>query len=155
MLTCSLGTLKPNAFLEPDNPGAVFPQRKPENNIDFRSHAIDNSGLCGRHTNRSDIPGNRKKKPKYGTVSVKTKDELVQEEEEQELQKELEVKQKIKKEVADSGKLFEKMLISKRKHSDVDMDMRQSKMLAKDPDSIAIKKRKRGSRKGNKRTLVF
>ena len=72
---------KPNAFDQPNNPEAVFPQRVKENNIDFRMSAIVGGGYSARFTNRRDLPGSKAKHSKYESI-VKTNEDLAIEEEE-------------------------------------------------------------------------
>ena len=71
----------PNAFSEPQNPIAVFPQWVPENVIDFRVSAMRGGGLVTRYTNRNDLEGSKSKKTKYPTI-VKSIEDLEREEEE-------------------------------------------------------------------------
>ncbi|KAK1442755.1 hypothetical protein BgAZ_302730 [Babesia gibsoni] len=44
--------IKPNKFLEPDNPEAVIPQRVVKPAIDLRSEAVPLSGLAGMYNRR-------------------------------------------------------------------------------------------------------
>ncbi|EDO06302.2 hypothetical protein BBOV_II003470 [Babesia bovis T2Bo] len=48
--------IKPNKFLEPDNPDAVFPQRVVKPAIDLRSEALPYSGLAGMYNRRKFSP---------------------------------------------------------------------------------------------------
>ncbi|CDR95206.1 hypothetical protein, conserved [Babesia bigemina] len=48
--------LKPNKFLEPDNPEAVIPQRVVQPAIDLRSEAVPLSGLAGMYNRRKFTP---------------------------------------------------------------------------------------------------
>lgn len=70
----------PNAFLDPTNPEAVFPQHQKPHIIDFRAHKMAMSGLASRHVFRKHISSNSIKSP-YKTV-VKLKEDLDREEEE-------------------------------------------------------------------------
>lgn len=151
-----IGTLKPNAFLEPTNSDAVFPQRKKENNIDFRSSAIAGSGLCVRHTSRTNIPGSTKKGSKFETI-VMTRAELELDKANEEKKAKREATQKIEKDIDESNKILSKMAIEEKpasKDITMELDAKMKKMMMKDPSSIAIKKKKSGKR-GNKRTLVY
>ena len=67
-----------NAFLEPNNSDASFPQRKKENNIDFRSTAIEGFGKTSRYTSRGNIPGSNRILSKYAAI-VKTTEDLEKE----------------------------------------------------------------------------
>jgi len=77
-----LDELKANAFLDPENPEAVFPKVTRPLIMDFRSHKIEKGGYTGVHNFR-------KKKAKYETV-VKTIEELEREERVKEEEKKLE-----------------------------------------------------------------
>ncbi|GFE54656.1 hypothetical protein BaOVIS_020600 [Babesia ovis] len=48
--------VKPNKFLEPDNPDAVIPQRVVKPAIDLRSEAVPYSGLAGMYNRRKFTP---------------------------------------------------------------------------------------------------
>ena len=63
-------TLPPNAYLEPNNPLAVFPQVKKPDILDFRNDKIANGSIAAIGTNRKHLSNNTKKS-KYATV-VKT-----------------------------------------------------------------------------------
>jgi hypothetical protein len=66
--------LGPNAFLEPNNPEAAFPQISKPNIMDFRSHKLVNRGLTAPRTFRK-LNSDRAVKSKY-EGSVKTTEEL-------------------------------------------------------------------------------
>ena len=59
--------LAPNAFLEPDNPCAVFPQVKKPEILDFRSHKIEGGGLAAKGVGRKAFSATSKKS-KYEAV---------------------------------------------------------------------------------------
>lgn len=59
---------KPNAFLHPDNPDAVFPQIKKPNIIDLRLHMIKNGGLAAPGVFRKHLSKNTKQSP-YSIVN--------------------------------------------------------------------------------------
>ena len=59
---------KPNAFLHPDNPDAVFPQIKKPNIIDLRLHMIKNGGLAASGVFRKHLNKNTKQSP-YSIVN--------------------------------------------------------------------------------------
>jgi hypothetical protein len=61
--------MPPNAFVEPDNPNAVFPQVKKPEIVDFRSHKMIGGGVTGRNNARKMYSGNAKKS-KYTSVCV-------------------------------------------------------------------------------------
>ena len=66
--------LPPNAFMEPNNPNAVFPQFSKPDIIDFRSNRIADGSRTVVGTFRKN-----KKPSKYATI-VKTREELDEEE---------------------------------------------------------------------------
>ena len=66
--------LPPNAFMEPNNPNAVFPQFSKPDIIDFRSNRIAEGSRTVVGTFRKN-----KKKSKYETI-IKTRAELDEEE---------------------------------------------------------------------------
>ena len=59
--------LGPNAFVEPNNPLAVFPQHAKPHIIDFRSHKMAQCGFASRFNFRKTM-SNRAKEPKYKTT---------------------------------------------------------------------------------------
>ena len=61
------GQLKPNAFVEPGNPEAVFPQHAKPKIIDFRSHKIAGSGLASKGT-FTKMLSDKTKKSKYRNI---------------------------------------------------------------------------------------
>ena len=137
--------MKPNAFLEPDNPDSVFPQRKPENNIDFRSHAMEGASSAIRFTSRTEIPGSTKKGAKYKTT-VRTTEEI----ERDEL---LEKEREIKKQLEDANNLMENIALDEPVDIGLNMD-KDAMMTTKLTESKGIKKNKNRKR-GNRRTLVY
>lgn len=150
-----IGSLKPNAFLEPNNPTAIFPQRKKENNIDFRSTAIVNSGMTVRFTSRKNVPGSTKEHSKYQAF-VKTREELDAEEAMAAINAQQEEKKRVDADLTESHKILEKMAISEKpkvKEVDMELDSKQKKMLAKIDGSAVGKKKK--SKRGSRRTLVY
>ena len=68
------GALPPNAFVEPNNPEAVFPQHAKPHIIDFRSHKMAGSGLASKGTFKRMLSSNSKKS-KYQTI-LKTPEEV-------------------------------------------------------------------------------
>ena len=72
--------IPPNAFVDPTNPDAVFPQHSKPHIIDFRSHKMAMSGLASRHVFRKHFASNSIKS-KFQTI-VKDKADLEREEEE-------------------------------------------------------------------------
>lgn len=73
-------TLPVNAFLEPNNPFAVFPQTKKPEIFDFRSHKMENGGLTAWGTFRKAL-SNKSKKSRWDSV-VKTREMIEREERE-------------------------------------------------------------------------
>eukprot|EP00353_Schmidingerella_taraikaensis_P003334 CAMPEP_0185578300 /NCGR_PEP_ID=MMETSP0434-20130131/12547_1 /TAXON_ID=626734 ORGANISM="Favella taraikaensis, Strain Fe Narragansett Bay" /NCGR_SAMPLE_ID=MMETSP0434 /ASSEMBLY_ACC=CAM_ASM_000379 /LENGTH=199 /DNA_ID=CAMNT_0028196067 /DNA_START=16 /DNA_END=615 /DNA_ORIENTATION=+ len=73
-------TLGPNAFLEPDNPCAVFPQVKKPEILDMRSHKIEGGGLAAIGTFRKHL-SKTAKRSKYEVV-VRTAEQIEREEQE-------------------------------------------------------------------------
>lgn len=63
-----------NAYLEPNNPNAVFPQRQKMVIRDFRVHKMESGGLTATNVFRKHLTENSKKS-KYATV-VRTQAEL-------------------------------------------------------------------------------
>jgi hypothetical protein len=70
--------VKANAFVEPSNPSAIFPQIAKPNIMDFRSHKMAKGGWTGVNNFRK-IYSENSKKSKYASI-VKTKEELELEE---------------------------------------------------------------------------
>ena len=66
--------MKPNAFLEPNNPAAIFPQHPKPHIIDFRSHKMAGSGFTSSGVGRKVLSGATKKSKFAG--SCKTTEEL-------------------------------------------------------------------------------
>ena len=73
---------KPNAFVEPNNPAAVFPQIAKPDIHDFRSHKMPNGGLAAIGVFRKHL-SEKTEKSKYPTI-VKTAEMLAAEEAEEE-----------------------------------------------------------------------
>ena len=73
----SIDQKKANAFVEPNNPNAVFPQIAKPDIMDFRSHKIINGGLAAINTFRK-LHNDKCKKSKYVNI-VKTAEELEEE----------------------------------------------------------------------------
>ena len=74
-------SLPVNAYLEPDNPLAVFPQVKKPDILDFRCHKIQGGAVAAIGSTRK-LPGTNRKLAKYETV-IKTREEIDAEEAEQ------------------------------------------------------------------------
>ena len=72
---------KPNAFVEPNNPAAVFPQIAKPDIHDFRSHKMPNGGLAAIGVFRKHL-SDKTEKSKYPTI-VKTSEMLAAEEAEE------------------------------------------------------------------------
>ena len=70
---------KPNAFVEPDNPEAHFPQIAKPDIHDFRSHKMANGGLAAIGVFRKHRSANAEK-TKYPTI-VRTAEQIAEEEE--------------------------------------------------------------------------
>ena len=73
--------MAPNAYLEPNNPKAVFPQWDRPDILDFRSNRIADGGRTVVGTFRKHLSANAKKS-KYETI-IKTREDLDAEEAEQ------------------------------------------------------------------------
>jgi len=58
-----------NAFLEPGNPNAVFPQTAKPVIMDFRMHKMENGGLAAVNVFRKHLSANSKKS-RWATVSL-------------------------------------------------------------------------------------
>jgi hypothetical protein len=112
-----------NAFVEPSNPDAVFPQIAKPDILDFRSHKMAKGGYAATNTFRKHL-SEKTTKSKYTSV-VKTREELDKEEadaqfedvEDEELVEE-EVLPKAKKSKAtidDIVQLSSKLTLSKKK----------------------------------------
>ena len=86
------GSLPPNAFVDPENPNAVFPQHARPKIIDFRSHKMAGSGFSSRGA-YSEMLTSNSIKSKYATI-VQTPEEV----EAERVQKELE--ENLRKEAA-------------------------------------------------------
>ena len=80
--------LKPNAYVEPNNPKAVFPQHPKPHILDFRAYKMPGAGFAGRFNFRK-LNNPKAIQSKYVSV-VKTRAELDAEEKQQELDQELE-----------------------------------------------------------------
>jgi lipopolysaccharide export LptBFGC system permease protein LptF len=65
---------KPNAFLHPSNPGAVFPQLKKPDIIDLRLHKIKDGGLAASGVFRKHLSKNAKQSP-YSIVNQPAHDQ--------------------------------------------------------------------------------
>jgi hypothetical protein len=66
--------MKPNAFLEPNNPQAVFPQHAKPHILDMRCHKIAGSGFTSSGVGRKVLSGKTKKGKFAG--SCQTTEEL-------------------------------------------------------------------------------
>ena len=71
-------SLPANAYLEPDNPLAVFPQVKKPQILDFRCHKMAGGGQAAIGVFRKHLSANSKKS-KYAPV-IKTAEEIEAEE---------------------------------------------------------------------------
>ena len=60
ILTLLLVSLPPNAFVEPDNPEAVFPRNPKPDIKDFRSHKLELGGYAAVGTFRKTYQKNAK-----------------------------------------------------------------------------------------------
>ena len=72
------GSLKANAFLEPSNPNAIFPQHAKPHILDFRSHKMAGSGFTSIGNFRKMMSATAKKS-KYDSV-VRTPSEIERDE---------------------------------------------------------------------------
>eukprot|EP00347_Sterkiella_histriomuscorum_P023071 403336062 len=80
--------IKPNAFVEPKNPQAIFPQIAKPNIMDFRSHKMAKGGWTGMYNFRK-MHSATAKRSKYESI-VKTQEELDREEIERENHQDME-----------------------------------------------------------------
>ena len=110
--------LPPNAYLEPNNPLAVFPQVKKPDIIDFRCHKIANGAYAAKNTFRKMLSKNAKKS-KYEAVIVTAEEEAAMEAakaEEMEIEQEnmkFESAKATREEMEELAALTEKMSIEK------------------------------------------
>ena len=77
-----------NAFIEPNDPNAIFPQYPKPNILDFRSHKMAGDGFASIGNFRKSMSTNSKKS-KYETI-VKTPEMLIAEQIEKEMQEQRE-----------------------------------------------------------------
>ena len=77
-------TLAPNAYVEPKNPNAVFPQNKKPHILDFRAHKMAGSGFASIGNFRKMMSANSIKS-KYADIIV-TKEQMDAEEEMQKIE---------------------------------------------------------------------
>ena len=145
-------TLPPNAYLEPDNPLAVFPQVKKPQILDFRNDRIANGAIAAIGVNRKMLSKNTKKS-KYSSV-VKTAEMLEQEangEAEMVIEEEPQIVQAstktTKEDMMELAMLTEKMSLEKkqrkRKAKGDDIDMEDDKAPKVSSKSKAIQKTRR------------
>ena len=87
-----------NAFLEPNNPNAVFPQNAKPRIVDMRAHKMAGMGFTSIGNFRKKM-SDRSKKTKYETI-VKTPEELEQE------ANEPEVVEEVSDEEIDAAKMY-------------------------------------------------
>ena len=136
------GSLPVNAFVEPNNPEAVFPQHAKPHILDFRSHKMAASGFASVGNFRK-IMSNRTKKSKYETI-IKTPVELEAERIENEMNQQMEEERK-KQQMEDDDEvdaskmkkadytidditqgMTKQMKISKKKKKGTDVDMMEA-----------------------------
>jgi len=150
------GTLPANAYLEPNNPKAVFPQHARPHILDFRAHKIAGSGFASKYNNRK-MMTEKSTKSKYTTI-VKTAKEI----EEELLQAQIEADQKQASDdeidIADIQKdttvdeltasMKKQMKLSKKKAKDAEVPMElESKPINKHGSKIAkLKQKSKGKR---------
>lgn len=160
------GSLPVNAFVEPNNPLAVFPQHAKPHILDFRSHKMAASGFASIGNFRK-IMSTRAKQSKYQTI-VKTTAELEAEEDmlaqlrREEMMKiddnEIDIDQVKKSYTVDdiTEKLSKKMKISKAKKSeDVPMDLTKTINKVNPKGSKIAELKKKGKNKTSRAKLMF
>ena len=86
------GSLPANAFLEPHNPNAVFPQHAKPHILDFRSHKMASSGFASIGNFRK-MMSSRSKKSKYAAVNM-TPEQLEAQRIQEEMMKEMQQNEK-------------------------------------------------------------
>jgi hypothetical protein len=162
------GSLPPNAFVEPNNPAAVFPQYARPHIIDFRAHKMAASGFATIGNFRK-IMSERAKKSKY-TPIVKTKEEMDAEAEllnvEQEMKahgdddgsdEEIDI-DKVKKSytvediMTDMNK---QMKLSKKKNKNKEVEMTATKVIEKPERNSRNKMLKEKSKRKRSRSLLM
>jgi hypothetical protein len=107
---------KPNAFVHPNNPMAVFPQIKKPDIIDLRINRIKDGGLVAHGTFRKHLSKHTEKSP-YATVVKATDDDS----ESMESDGEPIIAVSQKADIADLTAMAANLKIGKRKLSDAEM----------------------------------
>lgn len=166
------GSLPVNAFVEPNNPEAVFPQHAKPHILDFRSHKMAASGFASVGNFRK-IMSNRTKKSKYQTI-VKTPEELEAEKIEKEMMAQMEEERK-QQEMSDEDEvdiskmkranytvdditdgLSKQMKISKKKKASSSTDAEMTKTIKKtQPGEKIAALKKKSKNKRNRSQLKF
>ena len=119
----------PNAFVNPEDPSAMFPQKKHFVGLDFRSSAVDYAKYVGSHNRR------KLKRSKYATKIIDPELEQIEEE-----QKNTEKEKELEKE------------IDNLKFGNLNIDSQKKKIVPISVKSRKIKKRNKGRSKSYKIT---
>lgn len=123
------GSLKANAFLEPHNPNAIFPQHAKPHILDFRSHKMAGSGFTSIGNFRKMMSATAKKS-KYDSV-IRTPSEIerdeLQAEMEEQMRMEAEAKAADDSDEVDAGELKRKAYNVEDITMDLDKQMKLSK----------------------------
>jgi len=154
------GSLKSNAFLEPSNPNAIFPQHAKPHILDFRSHKMAGSGFTSIGNFRKMMSATAKKS-KYDSV-VRTPSEIerdeLQAEMEEQMRMEAEAKAADDSDEVDAEKLKKKkaynvdditmdldkqMKITKKKKGDKNVEMETGTKTIKKGEKIQALRKKR------------
>lgn len=125
------GSLAPNAFLEPHNPNAIFPQHAKPHILDFRSHKIAGSGFTSVGNFRKMMSATAKRS-KYDSV-VRTASEIERDELEAEMEEQMKMESQAKEqedsEEIDVGALKKKK--AKYTVDDITMDLDKQMKIGK------------------------
>jgi hypothetical protein len=161
------GALPPNAFLEPANPSAMFPQHAKPHLLDFRSHKMAASGFASKGNFRK-IMSDRAVKSKYADV-IKTREELDIEEADLKAFEENQMSDHEDEVTADQIRktvtvdditetMSKKMKLSKKKAKkaagEVDVKMEVTKTISKPGEQIR-KLKEKSKRKRSRAQLMF
>ena len=110
------GSLKPNAFLEPHNPNAIFPQHAKPHILDFRSHKMAGSGFTSIGNFRKMLSATAKRS-KYDSV-VRTPSEIERDEIQAEMEEQMRMEAQAK--AADDSDEVDLDKLKKKKAYNVD-----------------------------------
>ena len=120
-----------NAFLEPNNPNAVFPQTAKPVIMDFRMHKMENGGLAAVNVFRKHLSANSTKS-KWATVSLNAEEVAIRDGLAKAEAEAIEVDEKptqvksSKITVAELTEMTDKLKIAKKKKSSSDVEMKEA-----------------------------